>query len=504
MDQHQNWAAEKAAARNEGEKLTRPIPVLNTSKRKPVAQRKRGASLRAHQVEHLLAPRPAQAPMLQYVRRVRFNTSSGEEIFFDKNGDVPAVFDFINIQISPEGFMRLVKVGTYDSSAPEGRQIRVEDDVMMWNTGDNQKTYGRIITVYDPYGLKKAPSSFCSESCLPGFRQSARKGWPDCCFDCVPCSAGEISNKTDSRDCWPCPEDHWPNEDRTCCDLTTIQFLSLEEPLGITLSCLTSLLFLITFLVLCIFKKYQDTPIVKANNRELSYVLLIALMLCFLSPFTFIGHPMRATCMIRQNLFGIIFSISISTILSKTITVIIAFNARDPTSRLSRWLGTRMPSAVVLLCSFAPVLICAVWLLLDPPFLVKIQIRDTTILQCDEGSVLFFYLMLGYLGLLATVSFVVAFYARNLPQSFNEAKFLTFSMLVFLAVWTSFIPAYLSTNGKYLVAVEVFAILSASAGLFGCIFIPKCYIILWRPDMNTKQYLMQKPVSKFKKSDIYN
>ncbi|XP_078496210.1 vomeronasal type-2 receptor 116-like [Lissotriton helveticus] len=417
--------------------------------------------------------------MLHYVRSVRFNTSSGEDIFFDENGDVPAVFDFINIQISSEGSMRLVKVVTCDSSAPEGRQIRIEEDAMMWNTGDNQ-----------------APSSFCSESCLPGFRQSARKGWPVCCFDCVSCSAGEISNETESRDCWPCPEDHWPNEERTRCDLTTLQFLSLEEPLGITRSCLTILLFLITLLVLCVFKKYQDTPIVKANNRGLSYVLLIALMLCCLCPFTFIGHPMRATCMIRQNSFGIIFSISISTILAKTITVIIAFNSRDPTSRSSRWLGTRMPSAVVLLCSFAPVLICTVWLLLDPPFPVKIQIRDITIIQCDEGSVLLFYLMLGYLGLLATVSFVVAFYARNLPQSFNEAKFLTFSILVFLAVWISFIPAYLSTNGKYLVAVEVFAILSSSAGLLCCIFIPKCYIILWRPDMNTKQYLMQRAISK--------
>ncbi|KAJ1196299.1 hypothetical protein NDU88_000170 [Pleurodeles waltl] len=237
---------------------------------------------------------------------------------------------------------------------------------------------------------------------------------------------------------------------------------------------------------------YQDTPVVKANNRVLSYVLLIAIMLCFLSSFAFIDHPSKVTCILRQNSFGISFAISISTVLAKTITVIIAFNARDPASRSSRWLGTRIPSGVILLCSFVPVLICTVWLLLEPPFPEKIQIRDTTIIQCDEGSVLFFYLMLGYLGLLASVSFVVAFHARNLPQSFNEAKFLTFSMLVCLAVWISFIPAYLSTQGKYMVAVEIFAILSSAAGLLGCIFIPKCYIILLRPDLNTKQYLMQK------------
>ncbi|XP_078496205.1 vomeronasal type-2 receptor 26-like [Lissotriton helveticus] len=243
--------------------------------------------------------------------------------------------------------------------------------------------------------------------------------------------------------------------------------------------------------VLCIFKRYQDTPIVKANNRGLSYALLITLMLCFLSPFTFFGHPTQITCMIRQNMFGIIFAISISTVLAKTITVIIAFNVRDPRSRSARWLGTRVPSAVLLLCSFVPILICTVWLLLEPPYPEKTQMGDITILQCDEGSVLFFYLMLGYLGLLASVSFVVAFYARNLPQSFNEAQLLTFSMLVFLAVWISFIPAYLSTQGKYLVAVEIFAILSSATGVLGCIFFPKCYIILCKPHINTKKYLIK-------------
>ncbi|XP_069469905.1 vomeronasal type-2 receptor 26-like [Ambystoma mexicanum] len=344
--------------------------------------------------------------------------------------------------------------------------------------------------------MGKVPRSVCSESCLPGYRQSPRKGEPNCCFDCVPCPVGEISNKTDSSDCWNCPENSWPNKGQNQCNPTTLQFLSLHDALGAAVSCLAGLLFLSALSVLWVFRRYQDTPIVKANNRGLSYLLLIALMLCFLSSYTFIGHPLRVTCMIRQNSFGICFAISISTVLAKTITVIIAFNARDPSMRSSRWLGPRLPYGVVFLCSLFPIVICTAWLLLDPPFPVKIQMGDTTILQCDEGSVLFFYLMLGYLGLLATVSFVVAFHARNLPQSFNEAKFLTFSMLVFLAVWISFIPAYLSTQGKYMVAVEIFTILSSGAGLLGCIFIPKCYIILCRSDLNTRQHIMQKTAFK--------
>ncbi|XP_075688645.1 vomeronasal type-2 receptor 26-like [Rhinoderma darwinii] len=411
------------------------------------------------------------------LKKVSFTTHSGDDIFFNDVGEVPATFDIMNLQIFPNNKYRLVKVGRYDSRATTREQISLDIGAVIWN-----------------HEYKEVPHSVCSESCQPGNRKVSIQDRPMCCFQCVPCSLGEITNETDAAICTKCPEEMWPNEKQDSCLLKMVQFLSYVEMMGVSLAAASIFFSIITLSILCIFRKFSDTPVVKANNRSISYVILVGLIVCFLSSLIFIGYPWMVICILRQVVFGVSFSVVVSGMLAKTITVILIFQSTKPNS-IGKRFDSRISNAVMYACPLFQVMICIVWLGTSPPYsqLNMTSIPDTIIAECSEGSNLFFYCMLGYMGFLATISFLVAFLSRKLPDIFSEGQYITFSMFVFLSVWICFIPAYLSAEGKNLVIVEVFAIMASSAGLLACLFFPKCYIILFQPEMNTKQYVRGKP-----------
>ncbi|XP_006801688.1 extracellular calcium-sensing receptor-like, partial [Neolamprologus brichardi] len=414
--------------------------------------------------------------LVYYMERVNFTTPFGDQVSFDKNGDVVPIYDVINTLWLPDGSTKIQKVGEVKRSALKGEELTLDEGKIFWNFESNQP-----------------PRSVCSESCPPGTHMVRRKGEPKCCFDCIPCSEGKITNKSNSLECTSCPEDFWSNPQRDHCVLRKTEFLSYHDPLGI---CLTAISLLGTFIcavVLGIFICHRRTPIVRASNSELSFQLLVSLKLCFLCSLLFIGRPRMWTCQMRHAAFGISFVLCVSCILVKTMVVLAVFKASKPGGGASlKWFGAMQQRGTVLFLTSIQAAICTTWLVSSSPTPHKNTQyhNDKIVYECAVGSTVGFAVLLGYIGILAVLSFLIAFLVRNLPDSFNEAKFITFSMLIFCAVWVAFVPAYISSPGNLADAVEVFAILASSFGLLITLFGPKCYIILLRPEMNTKKAVM--------------
>ncbi|XP_052026866.1 vomeronasal type-2 receptor 26-like isoform X2 [Apodemus sylvaticus] len=408
--------------------------------------------------------------LLHVLRKVHFKTPDGNKIMFDANGDLVTKFDIFQGQRSPNGIFHLVHVGLVDPQASSGNKMMVQ--------------------------LKQdlqVPTSVCSESCLPGFSQVPRPGAPHCCFVCSPCPEGQFADQRDMKRCLLCPKEQYSSHSRDHCLPRTEIFLAFEEPLGFILALAALLLAGLAVLVLGVFLRHRDTPVVRANNRTLSYFLLISLSLCALCALLFLGRPTVITCLLRQTTFAVVFTVAVSSVLAKTLTVVLAFRVTRPRSRIQVCLNPGASTSVVLIASTIQAVLCGVWLATSPPFPDRDMVSEPQhiVIQCQEGSGATFFCVLGYLGFLAGGTFSVAFLARGLPDVFNETKFLTFSMLLFCSVWTAFLPLYHSARGKSTVAVEIFSILASTAGLLGGIFIPKCYIILLKPERNTPAWLRQ-------------
>uniref|UniRef100_A0A4W6CPB2 Vomeronasal 2, receptor 1 n=1 Tax=Lates calcarifer TaxID=8187 RepID=A0A4W6CPB2_LATCA len=418
--------------------------------------------------------------LMYYLKNVRFKAPNTDEEIYFNDGDVEGFYDIINWQVNSNGEISYVTVGRYNGSAAPEDSMTIANNSIVWNN-----------EVLQP------PRSVCSENCQPGTRKGIRQGEPVCCFDCIPCADGEISNETNARECFLCSEDDWSNDAHDACVPKIIEFLAFGEPLGITLIVISAFGALVTIAVGVVFVVNIGTPLVKANDALLSFSLLLGLVVTFLCSIVFLGEPQNWSCMTSQVALALGFALCLSSIMG-------GYNKCIPHStsvyHMHQMIYPQQHHSHNILFSktcISLVILLSVTLLTSPCFY---PVKNTSaqnikiILECDEGSVVFICCIFAYDILLALLAFVFAFIARKLEDYFSEAKCMTFSMLVFFIVWISFVPAYLSTRGKFMVAVQIFAILASSFGLLTCIFLPKCYVLLVKPERNKEE--MMRPRAK--------
>ncbi|XP_030578229.1 G-protein coupled receptor family C group 6 member A [Archocentrus centrarchus] len=404
------------------------------------------------------------------LRKATFHMN-GKNYSFDEHGDLNSGYDII-----------LWKQTSKDS-------LDVHEIVANYNIETETLTFTSREAKQALDSLIGSVISRCTDSCKPGYRKTSVTGQPSCCYQCEPCAENYYSNTTDSEGCYPCNPTQYSEKNSSACTAKKIDFLKWDDVRLIVLLAFTSLGAVLTIAVGIIFLVHWNTPVVRSSVGPICILLLLSLMITFSSVILFGGEPNPYQCQVRQVLFGLSFTMCVSCIMVKSFKIILAFEFDPVTQSVLKKLYK--PYLIIGVCMAGQVAIVTVWLILNPPHVLSDSQQNVILEFCDENSASAFGVMLAYIGLLALICFGVAFKGRKLPDCYNDAKFITFAMLIYFISWIVFGPVYVTVKGKYLPAVEMAVILISAYGILFCQFFTKCYIILCKKEANTENAFLR-------------
>jgi metabotropic X receptor len=284
-----------------------------------------------------------------------------------------------------------------------------------------------------------------------------------------------------------------PSMDMSYCIEIPQEYLSYNDALAIGAMVLASCGMIATVFVIVIFIKYRDTPVVKASGRELSFVLLVGIFLCYGLTFILVSRPHEITCGAQKYGLGLCFSIIYAAILTKTNRIARIFRSGKRSSKRPKFIS---PKSQLVICGVLVAIqnaIGVVWLLMSPPAAsAHYANRDDHQLVCKDAVGGSYMIGFSYPILLVIVCTVYAILTRKIPEGFNESKYIGFTMYTTCIIWLAFVPIFFSTaaNIQIRIATMCFSISLSSTVTLVCMFTPKLYIIVLHPERNIRQSIM--------------
>ncbi|XP_056681894.1 taste receptor type 1 member 2 [Monodelphis domestica] len=406
--------------------------------------------------------------LLQEIWKVNF-TLLDRRIFFDEQGDLPLGLEIIQWQWE-DGHNPFNSIAFYN---PAEQRLFVATNIS-WHTANNT-----------------APSSVCSKSCQPG-QWKRPVGLHPCCFECVDCAPGTYHNLSEDFECQHCPLNEWSNAGAIQCYKRRLQYLEWQEPLTIIVVILATLGFLSTLAILIIFWVHFQTPMVRSAGGRMCFLMLTPLLVAYVSVPVYIGRPTVFTCLYRQTLFTLCFTVCIACINVRSFQIVCIFKmASQLPHAYSYWVKYNGPYVFVVLITLLKVGIVvssAMAIPTSPTILYDNENPQIMILNCNINSrkAILFNTSLDLI--LSIFGFSFSYMGKELPTNYNEAKFITLSMTFYFAS-SAFLCTFMSVYQGVLltifdVSITVINLLSISMGYFG----PKCYMILFYPQRNTLAY----------------
>ncbi|GAB6022949.1 hypothetical protein CHUAL_007040 [Chamberlinius hualienensis] len=407
--------------------------------------------------------------VLHYLRLVNFTGLSGDEFHFDENGDGPARYNILHFKQVSHGVFKWVRVGRYYEGV-----LDLDMNLIRFN-------------VREP----AMPISVCSPPCKLGQAKKYVEG-EICCWHCFNCSTYQVLES--ETKCTECPLGTLPSADHTMCISIPEVYLRPGAGVSITAIVFSSLGIVLTAFVSAVFVKYNDTPVVRASGRELSYVLLGGIFMCYAMTYVLVVRPTDVICGVRRFGIGFCFAVVYSALLTKTNRIARIFNAGKRTTRRPSFISPRSQMVICVILVMVQIAITAVWLFFDPPRAIYHHpTREDNHLVCAGSINASYMIAFSYPISLILICTVYAILTRKIPEAFNESKYIGITMYTICIIWLAFVPIYFSTANNVAVRIITMCVsisLSATVALV-CLFTPKLYIILLHPERNVRQSMMQ-------------
>ncbi|XP_050327468.1 uncharacterized protein LOC126757529 isoform X1 [Bactrocera neohumeralis] len=417
------------------------------------------------------AMRPTKgADLLKYLRKVQFQGLSGDHFRFDGNGDGPARYNIIHFKQSAEGLYHWVKVGEYYEGELRLNMTEVQFKLLH----------------------PKPPESVCSLPCERGQAKKYVEG-ESCCWHCFNCSTYQIRHPIDETQCLTCQLGTLPDASKQFCQTIPEVYLRPESAWAIGAMAFSATGILVTLFVVGVFVRHNDTPIVRASGRELSYILLAGILMCYAVTFALVLKPTNIVCAIQRFSVGFCFTVVYAALLTKTNRIARIFKAGKQSAKRPSFIS---PKSQLVICSFLifiQILINGVWMVIAPSHaMYHHPTREDNLLVCDSYIDASYMIAFFYPIVLIVVCTVYAVLTRKIPEAFNESKHIGFTMYTTCVIWLAFVPLYFGTANHVplrITSMSVTISLSASVTV-ACLFSPKLYIILIRPERNVRQSMM--------------
>uniref|UniRef100_A0A8C6TIB5 Metabotropic glutamate receptor 1 n=1 Tax=Neogobius melanostomus TaxID=47308 RepID=A0A8C6TIB5_9GOBI len=361
--------------------------------------------------------------LLDSLLRTSFRGVSGEDVWFDDNGDSPGRYEIMNFQQLESGVYDYINIGSWHEGA-----LSLDDDTMI-----NRSEQVR---------------SVCSEPCSKGEIKVIRKGEVSCCWICTPCKDNEFVQ--DEFTCKACELGWWPDPHLEGCEPIPLRYLEWGNPESIIQVVFSCLGILVTSFVALVFVVYRDTPVVKSSSRELCYIILAGIFLGYLCPFTLITRPTVISCYLQRIMVGLSAAMCYSALVTKTnrIARILAGSKKKICTRKPRFMSAWAQLVIASVLISLQLGLEVTLIVMEPPEPIKSypSIREVFLI-CNTSN-LVVVAPLGYNGLLILSCTYYAFKTRNVPANFNEAKYIAFTMYTTCIIWLAFVPIYFGSNYK--------------------------------------------------------